>query len=219
MIEPDTKLSLKLLVDKNANKVLFAEAGKDFVDFLFNLLSLPVGTVIRLITNATMVGCIGNLYQSIENLDQTYMQPNQNKDLLLKPHVPNHVANVPILLPDTNQAERKSCMCVKQCRCTTDCKDTICATCRNPMCYEVKFVGENNSTADSTSEGGYVKGLVTYMVTDDLSVSPMSMISGVAQLNKFNVRDFGALEERMAEFGINGVRIYALNFVVFKVGG
>jgi hypothetical protein len=47
----------------------------------------------------------------------------------------------------------------------------------------------------------------------------MSMISGVAQLNKFNVRDFGALEERMAEFGINGVRIYALNFVVFKVGG
>jgi len=57
------------------------------------------------------------------------------------------------------------------------------------------------------------------MATDDLSVSPMSMISGVAQLNKFNVRDFGALEERMAEFGINGVRIYALNFVVFKVGG
>lgn len=98
MIEPDTKLSLKLLVDKNANKVLFAEAGKDFVDFLFNLLSLPVGTVIRLITNATMVGCIGNLYQSIENLDQTYMQPNQNKDLLLKPHVPNHLANVPIFV-------------------------------------------------------------------------------------------------------------------------
>lgn len=203
-IEPDTKLSLKLLVDKKANKVLFAEAGKDFVDFLFTLLSLPVGTVIRLITNATMVGCIGNLYWSIENLDQTYMQPNQNTDLLLKPHVPNHVANV----PDTNQAERKLYMCVKQCRCTTDCNDTICATCRNPMCYEVKFAGENNSTADSTSEGGYMKGLVvTYMVTDDLSVSPMSMISGVAQLNKFNVRDFGALEERMAEFGINGVRI------------
>lgn len=219
MTEPDTKLSWKLLVDKNANKVLFAEAGKDFVDFLFNLLSLPVGTVIRLITNATMVGCIGNLYQSIENLNQTYMQPNQDKDLLLKPHVPNHVANVPILQPDTNQAERKLYMCVKQCRCTTDCKDTIFATCRNPMCYEVKFVGENNSTADTTSEGGYVKGLVTYMVTDDLSVSPMSMISGVAQINKFNVRDFGALEERMAEFGINGVRIYALNFVVFKVGG
>nr|TKS17708.1 hypothetical protein D5086_0000010790 [Populus alba] len=99
------------------------------------------------------------------------MQPNQNTDLLLKPHVPNHVANV----PDTKQAERKLYMCVKQCRCTTDCKDTICATCRNPMCYEVKF-----------------------------AVSPMSMISGVAQLNKFNVRDFGALEERMAEFGING---------------
>ncbi|KAF2294559.1 hypothetical protein GH714_012589 [Hevea brasiliensis] len=73
-------LSLKLLVDKKASKVLFAEAGKDFVDFLFNLLSLPI---------------------------------------------------------------------------------------------------------------------------DDLSVSIMSMITGVALLNKFNVKDFGVLEEKVVEFGID----------------
>ncbi|CAK7325618.1 unnamed protein product [Dovyalis caffra] len=203
MTEPDTKLSLKLLVDKKANKVLFAEAGKDFVDFLFNLLSLPVGAVIRLITNSAMVGCVGNLYQSIESLNQTYVQPDQNKDLLLKPRVPNHVANVPLLLPDTNPAERKLYNCINAHRCVTDRKDTICAQCRNPMCHDVQFVGKNSFTAGSASEGGYVKGLVTYMVTDDLSVSPMSMISGVALLNKFSVKDFGALEERMAEFGIN----------------
>ncbi|THG00362.1 hypothetical protein TEA_000552 [Camellia sinensis var. sinensis] len=39
-----SKVSLKLLIDTKAHKVLFAEAGKDFVDFLFNILSLPVGT-------------------------------------------------------------------------------------------------------------------------------------------------------------------------------
>lgn len=43
-------VSLKLLIDKKHKKVLFAEAGKDFVDFLFTLLSLPVSIVIGLLS-------------------------------------------------------------------------------------------------------------------------------------------------------------------------
>ncbi|KAF2321307.1 hypothetical protein GH714_038564 [Hevea brasiliensis] len=50
-IDTKKKVNLKLLIDKKTNKVLFAEAEKDFVDFLFILLSLPVGTVIRLLKN------------------------------------------------------------------------------------------------------------------------------------------------------------------------
>ncbi|XVF75410.1 hypothetical protein PTKIN_Ptkin13bG0186200 [Pterospermum kingtungense] len=71
------------------------------------------------------------------------------------------------------------------------------------MSNEVKFVGMNSDKAGSTSEGGFVKGLATYMVTDDLTITPMSMISGVTLLNKYNVKDFSALEERMDEFSIN----------------
>ncbi|OMP02666.1 hypothetical protein COLO4_10947 [Corchorus olitorius] len=36
------EVSLKLLVDVRGQRVLFAEGGKDFVDFLFNILSLPL---------------------------------------------------------------------------------------------------------------------------------------------------------------------------------
>ncbi|CAN1269325.1 hypothetical protein LINPERPRIM_LOCUS13544 [Linum perenne] len=61
-----SKVTLKLLVDKKGNRVLFAEAGKEFVDFLFTLLSFPLGTVIRLLSKNQMVGCLGSLYQSIE---------------------------------------------------------------------------------------------------------------------------------------------------------
>ncbi|PQQ04811.1 uncharacterized protein Pyn_35155 [Prunus yedoensis var. nudiflora] len=32
-----------------------------------------------------MVGSLGKLYDSVQNLNQTYMQPNLNKDVLLKP--------------------------------------------------------------------------------------------------------------------------------------
>jgi hypothetical protein len=75
----------------------------------------------------------------------------------------------------------------------------------------------NDSTSTDTptsDQGGYVKGLVTYMVTGDLSVSPMSMVSGVGMLNKFNIKDFGVLEEKVVEFGINEV-LLVLNSILY----
>nr|CAD1839781.1 unnamed protein product [Ananas comosus var. bracteatus] len=82
-----TKLSVKLLVDTKANKVLFAEAGKDVVDFLFSLLALPVGTIIKLITKESMVGSVANIRQSLESLDGTYFLSDQAKVDLLNPKV------------------------------------------------------------------------------------------------------------------------------------
>ncbi|XP_066379322.1 uncharacterized protein [Miscanthus floridulus] len=38
---------MKLLVDTKAERVLYAEAGKDVVDFLFSFLALPVGTAVN----------------------------------------------------------------------------------------------------------------------------------------------------------------------------
>ncbi|CAL2249984.1 unnamed protein product [Prunus armeniaca] len=43
-------VSLKLLIDTKSHKVLFAEASKEVVDFLFNFLSLHVATVTRLLS-------------------------------------------------------------------------------------------------------------------------------------------------------------------------
>ncbi|KAG6415134.1 hypothetical protein SASPL_122536 [Salvia splendens] len=53
----DSKVSMKLLIDTQGKRVLFAEAGKDCVDFLFHILSLPVATIIG------MVGSLPNLYK------------------------------------------------------------------------------------------------------------------------------------------------------------
>lgn len=83
------------MIDKGANKVLFVEAGKDFVDILFNLLSLNLGTVIKLLHDANMVGGIGNLYPSLENLNEDYLQPNQNKLELLNPQEKTSALLVP----------------------------------------------------------------------------------------------------------------------------
>ena len=62
-----TNMSMKLLIDTENRKVLFAEADKDFIDFLFHILRLPLGTIIPLPKKQGMVGSFENIYDSIEN--------------------------------------------------------------------------------------------------------------------------------------------------------
>ncbi|VAH74207.1 unnamed protein product [Triticum turgidum subsp. durum] len=53
------KLSMKLLVNSKSQRVLYAEAGKDVVDFLFSLLTLPLGTAKAPQTTLQIFRCIG----------------------------------------------------------------------------------------------------------------------------------------------------------------
>ncbi|VVA12395.1 PREDICTED: unnamed product [Prunus dulcis] len=203
-----TSVSLKLLIDTKGGKVLFAEASKDVVDFLFTLLSLPVGTVIRLLSKDAMVGTLGKLYESVENISYTYLQPNLKKDTLLKPKAAVAVAGSNILLLLTNDVDsnaKQFYICAKCNRHISDVSGTVCPSCRYPMSTQVTYVcPQASSTVAATSgEGGYVKGVVTYMIMDNLEVKPMSTISSIAMLNQFNVKEVGALEEKVVYLGMD----------------
>ncbi|PRQ32272.1 hypothetical protein RchiOBHm_Chr5g0044511 [Rosa chinensis] len=236
MADSKSTVSLKLLIDTKRQKVLFAEAGKDFVDFLFTLLSLPVGTVIRLLSKDGMVGSFGKLYDSVENLDLTYMEPKLNKDILLKPKAPVAGPNILGLLDlanvDVPAARNKVFyMCSKrnnnkninrrgQCNCsgsaptahlyvTEDPKEQ-CPKCNHHMSSQATYVGQPKTTVAASRFGaaGYVKGLVTYIVMDDLEVKPMSTISSITLLNRFNVKNVGTLEQKVVDLGMNeGVKL------------
>ncbi|XP_031257597.1 uncharacterized protein LOC116115601 [Pistacia vera] len=202
----DTKVKLKLLVDTQAKKVLFAEAGKDFADFLFYLLSLPVGTFVRVIEKKSMAGCLGNLYDSIENLSETYIQPNQNKSSLLNPKSPIYATEIPVLVSDHELNSSKVYMCPHNHLNVAEIPDLVCPQCKEKMTTEVPYVNaSSNSEATNTTtvaEGGFVKGVVTYMVMDNLELQPMSTISSITLLNRFNVKDVGSLEEKVVDFGV-----------------
>ncbi|KAG5009861.1 hypothetical protein JHK87_018376 [Glycine soja] len=70
----EEQISLKLLVYKKTNKVILAEAGKDFVDVLFCFLTMPLGTIARLVQTSDLgpggVGCLSSLYGSVTNLQE-----------------------------------------------------------------------------------------------------------------------------------------------------
>ncbi|KAG2401046.1 uncharacterized protein HKW66_Vig0199180 [Vigna angularis] len=195
MASSSSKLTLKLLVDAKREKVLFAEASKAVIDFLFNLLCLPIGTVIRILNKNQMVGSLANLYQSVENLDETYMQPDLHKDLLLKPSAPMS-SRITGLLPSVNDtsSDNSSNLLYRcpvhygriTCDNTTRCPEY---NCTSNMTSVVPFVGEKVAKVISTDKSGFVKEVVTYMVMDDLVIQPMSNISSLTLLNKFNVRE------------------------------
>lgn len=62
-------IQVKFLVDKEERKVVFGESGKEFVDVLLSFLTLPLGTVVRLLGKQSSLGCFDGLYKSVENLD------------------------------------------------------------------------------------------------------------------------------------------------------
>nr|XP_025621639.1 uncharacterized protein LOC112713106 [Arachis hypogaea] len=159
---------MKLLIDTKCKRVLFAEASKEVVDFLFNLLQLPLGAVVKLLTEKSMVGGIGNLYKSVEGLGDSFLQPNLSRDVLLNPGFPSSSTAISgLLLPSSAAA-----------------------------------------TGRVHGSSGFVKEVVTYMVMDDLVIQPMSTISSITLLNKFNVKEVGALQEKVVELGMNeGLRL------------
>ncbi|KAM3374504.1 hypothetical protein P3S68_013218 [Capsicum galapagoense] len=51
--------------------------------------------------------------------------------------------------------------------------------------------------------GGLVKGVVTYLVLDDLVVKPMSIISSIILLKELGIKDVGGLKERVVTLGLD----------------
>lgn len=96
----EPKMRLKLLIDRKDGRVIFAEAGKDFVDLLFYLFSLPIGTAVKVLGPQSMVGCMGDLSQSLKTLDKSYMQPNKSRTSALSPRSPICATGLPLLLSD-----------------------------------------------------------------------------------------------------------------------
>jgi hypothetical protein len=222
-----TALRMKLLVDTKAQRVLFAEAGNDVVDFLFSLLSLPIATAVKLLGKESMVGSVGDLYASVEALDDTYVLPGAAKGALLRPHA---VASSPaatssissLLLPPP--APKAFFRCPSMwCDYVTDARGTSCPHCKNPMTRgPVSYAKPGGPPGGRSAEQkpkvaqevpagaaeGFVKGVVTYTVTDNLTVTPMSAISSISLLlDTFaGVRhDLGGLEEKIVQIGYDEV--------------
>lgn len=158
----------------------------------------------------SMVGCIGNLYASVEKLGDPYMQPGAAKDAILSPTVLSPAASPKsslLRLPEPPSAPKSFFRCnsggsYSSCRnYVTNHRGARCPSCGSQMIYDYSYVSSGSVTLTPEAKGFVQGGMATYTVTDDLMIFPMSNISNMAMLNTVAVRDLGTLQEKTVQLG------------------
>jgi hypothetical protein len=143
---------MKLLVAPGCRlRVVFAEAGKDVVDFLFSLMAVPPGTAVRLLGKESVAVCMGQLYSSAEKLaDGPYVQPGAARDAVLCAAMPSPAAAGPnswlFRLPQPPApAPKRFFNCSTSyggcCGYVTEVRGTLCPCCGSQMVTEATIVG------------------------------------------------------------------------------
>ncbi|KAI5004718.1 hypothetical protein ZWY2020_031961 [Hordeum vulgare] len=186
--------TIKLLIDAKAKRVLYAEAGKDAADFLFGILATPVGTVAKLLRAGGDGAGAANIYASAEGMNPEYMQSSAVRDALLNSHrysLLQHPVILGPLLPATTAPAAAPW--------------TVSYGPQYPAVAAPEFattVSRGCYSCGSVVAGGFVQGLVTYTVMDDLTIAPTSNVSAVALLNKLTGEGKGVvLEEKSVKIG------------------
>ncbi|XP_058764027.1 uncharacterized protein LOC131637461 [Vicia villosa] len=191
---------LKLLVDTETNKVVFAEAGKDFVDVLCSFLTLPLGTIARLIQKDSnigpvKVGCLNSLYQSVSDLSKRYFLTKTHKKMLLQPtnSSEDYCNSLRLNIDDTPPATYFLCTIPDDSCCGNGLytsSDNNCAG-GNPLTHSV-FLKHFHK--------GFVTSSASFVITDDLNVMPNSKhITSFGLLQNCGIKTTSSLKEMTFE--------------------
>ncbi|CAA0808587.1 Unknown protein [Striga hermonthica] len=196
LMEPfsDKKMTMKAIV--LANKLLFAEVDGDFVDFLFSLLALPLGRVEWLLGCDTRLSNADKLYRSVANgrNDKYLKNKYVTKAQLLKPKVPlcyysrtHSLSPTEVYFPDLYYFYDNG-GCLSPLPSLHLFSGRYVSSYKFPEGQVTKRNGQwvSNSTF-AEGKAKYVNGTTMYMVTDDLTVTPLSSTSGLSVLNSLKI--------------------------------
>jgi hypothetical protein len=216
--EQGDQVRIKVLVDKEKSKVLFAEAAKDFVDVLFSFLTLPLGTIARLVAaesniEAVKFGSISSLYQSVANLDEQCLWNQTCKEMLLRPKnsMDGYCRKLKLNIDETE------CLPYFLCEDNT-CKvdNRICVGFfRNQKCICGKLLNAIRPLT-LTTEDGFVKETMTFIVSDDLFVMPNLLGTSINLLQKLGVNDINTFDKQTVIIGKKEARFLTL-YVIYSV--
>ncbi|XXG89338.1 hypothetical protein AAC387_Pa12g1360 [Persea americana] len=193
-------LTLKLLINKQSNHVIYAESGKDFVDILLSYLTMPISSIIRLTTRHSKIGSLNGLYESVEDLDVRYMQTKACKTMLLHPRSSAEEQYKNLVLDideDTSPTEYYICpkwVCASRTHCLVS---TVAnARCRCGQVMHRRIYRKKQDDGLDGKDGGFVKGDTRFMISDDLNVFPVSTSKSLELLKKAAISESTVLDQR-----------------------
>ncbi|KAK1587316.1 hypothetical protein Q3G72_011697 [Acer saccharum] len=208
-----TGISLKALVNKENNRVIFAESDEDFIDVLFSFLTMPMGTIIKRIRYKTVrIGCMNNLYESIMNLDVQQFRTGACKNMLLYPRNAAESECKRLKLNVDDGEPLRYFVCNRhECRLSgnkllSHYRNAICG-CGLHMDSEMGLSKKESegSVFDARDRGVFLKGLTRFIITDALEVMPASVESSHSLLYALQVTDGKIIEEHSFNIGVDKV--------------
>ncbi|RHN46347.1 hypothetical protein MtrunA17_Chr7g0241271 [Medicago truncatula] len=197
--EQVVNVTLRVLVDKARKKVVYAEAEKDFVDVLLSFLTLPLGTIARLVSKesnieAVKFNSISSLYQSVSDLKEEYLWNKACKEMLIKPgnSMEAYCHQLKLNIDETEPLQYL-------------CEYPFCRLVRNSwsIFYKQKckcgmlFNSGPVVIDDMTCvPDGFVKETASFIIRDDLYVMPNHLRTSVCLLKKHGINDLANTEKK-----------------------
>ncbi|KAJ7950204.1 DUF674 family protein [Quillaja saponaria] len=213
----DQTLPLKLFIDKEKQCVVMAEARREFVDILFSFLTLPMGTIIRLVSKQQSaqqpLPGINNLYQSVNKLGTVDLRSEFCKRMLLFPRNPCETlcTKTKIVVDDTEPTKYSLCSndhCSRNRnggeKLVSFFLDARCS-CGKLMDRDVDELENKNVNEEKNGDGVFVKGAAMFLISDDLEIMPNSLGNSVTLLVKHDYRDFNQLKEVSLNVGLKEI--------------
>ncbi|KAH7542327.1 hypothetical protein FEM48_Zijuj02G0061800 [Ziziphus jujuba var. spinosa] len=204
--QEDNIISLVVLVDKEKKRVIFAESDDDLVDTLFSFMAIPVGTIIRLSSDksAVKIGCINNLYKSVENIDDKHFHSRAFKQMLLSPrnNAESHCSKLKLKI-DQQTTRYFRCSETTCFELLSHYEGCLCR-CGRLMDAEVSIRKGESKTPDKDG-GVFVKGMSRFIISDDLQVMSMSTAASLSLVSKLGIMDWSGIEKNIFTLGVGEV--------------
>ncbi|KAH0657635.1 hypothetical protein KY289_026383 [Solanum tuberosum] len=197
-------MSLKLIVRKSEKKVLYAEAGVKLVDFLFSFLVFPLGAVVKHLGGNSRLGCIDNLYKGAADLSsKNYIKSEECKNMLLSPKLfphsgfDSHILEVEEEYPKYRYDDSG---CIELVRNTNKSEGSSIVNEEEASDLAINILDPKSPTGETIKGEGYLKGPATFMIMDNLLVTPFSPTAIITLLNQMEV-SASDVEERTVTVG------------------
>ncbi|MED6194446.1 hypothetical protein PIB30_028605 [Stylosanthes scabra] len=200
--QTEEEVLLRFVVNQEKTQVLYAEAGKDFVDALFSLLTLPLGTIVRLfkedsVAKSIEIGCLHSLYNSVVKLDEKCFSTKACREMLLHPRrsAETYCNGMKLNIDDpTNYF-----LCQDyECRTGRNSKPIL-STIRNRACSNCNKLLNYQVHLQEKSLGGeghgFSNGKMTFIITDCLRVIPNSLVASLNLLKEFGIHDIRSVHK------------------------
>ncbi|XP_057793384.1 uncharacterized protein LOC131010006 [Salvia miltiorrhiza] len=179
--------SLKVMINKERTKVLFADSDSHFADILLSFLSLPLGRIVKVLEKhfgdeAPTIGSLSSLYRSLVNLDSAYFWTDGAKQTLLDPtsSLEDEYGRLKLDITDFQPSEYFYCSKYPIIRYHTDQPNRFrslsiyydhvnrCKFCLHDSM--IKEVGKKGPEAAASRDGVFTMNTSSFIISDDLHI-------------------------------------------------